>query len=48
MNENISDAKLNNQLYQSYYSGNTNNLYNYVITGDAPSFEGRELVKLCA
>ena len=48
LNKNISDAKLNNQLYQSYHSGNTNNLYNYFITGDAPSFEGHELVKLYA
>ncbi|TXJ01988.1 MAG: hypothetical protein E6Q32_03400 [Neisseriales bacterium] len=41
LNENISDAKLNNQLYQSYHSGNTNNLYNYVIAGDASSAQSQ-------
>ena len=47
LNKNISAAKLNNQLYQAYHAGGYH-LYNYVIDGDAPSFEGRELVKLCA
>lgn len=30
----IAAAKTNNQLYQAYHSGNTDNLYNYVIVGD--------------
>ncbi len=41
LNKNTSDAKLNNQLYQSYHSGNTNNLYNYVIAGDASSAQSQ-------
>lgn len=44
LNENISDAKLNNQLYQA----GDYHLYNYVIDGDLSSFEGHELVKLYA
>ena len=41
LNKNISEAKINNQLYQSYHSGNTNNLYNYVIAGDVSSAQSQ-------